>query len=295
MKKIFIPIIIAIVAVAFASCDKIEGPFIEIIQTEDVAVEFPDLDVNSVYRKVLLEEYTGHNCTNCPDGHQKLEQLHEIYGDTLIAIGLHTGTYARPTNSRPHDFRTATGDELMNAYGISAWPTAIINRQHNTGGGLAISNWQNAIQSIDRSKVYAAIQMINQFNPNDSTLKVNVKVTALEDCNNPVYLALYLVEDSIVSPQLHGSETIDNYVHNHVLRGDINGTYGETLTNNGLMYKDESFTYAKSINLKYRSLNPDPANDIHFVQPNIDNCYVVAILFDKTNSEVLQVEKLNVK
>ena len=296
MKKIFIPIVIAFVAVVFACCDKIEGPFYEAIINEDVFVNiFPPLDLNTVYRKVLLEEYTGHSCTNCPDGHQKLEQLHEIYGDTLITIGLHTGAYARPTNSRPHDFRTAAGDALATEYGISAWPTAIVNRQKNSSGGLAISNWQSAIQNVDRSTVSAAIQMVNQFNTTDSTLKVNVKVTVLEDCDNPVYLALYLVEDGIVSPQLYGNETIDDYVHNHVMRGDINGTYGETLTNNGFLYKGETHLYAKSISLKYRSLNPDPANDSHLVQPNIDNCYVVAILYDKINSEVLQVEKMNIR
>ena len=295
MKKIFTPIVIAIAAIFFASCDKIEGPFIEVIHTEDVDVEFPDLNPSSVYRKILLEEYTGHNCSNCPDGHQKLEELHAIYGDTLIAIGLHTGVYARPTTSSPHDFRTPAGDELVNDYGISAWPTAIINRKHNANGGLAVSTWQNTLQDVDRSHVYAAIQMINQFNVSDSSLKINVKVSMLDDYDNPVRLSLFLVEDGIVSRQLNGTEYIDDYVHNHVLRLAINGTYGDQLTSNGILEKGLAYTYGFKTSLKYRDLNPDASNDIHFVQPNPDNCYVVAILFDKANDEVLQVEKLNIK
>ncbi len=295
MKKIFIPIVITIAAIFFASCDKIEGPFIEVIHTEDVDVEFPNLDPSSVYRKILLEEYTGHNCSNCPEGHEKLEFLHDIYGDTLIAIGLHTGSYARPNNSSPHDFRTQAGNELMEDYGISAWPTAIINRKHNDGGGLAMSIWQNALQSVDRSHVYAAIQMINQFNTSDSSLKVNVKVSMLDDYNYPVRLALFLVEDGIVSRQLKGSEFIEDYVHNHVLRNALNGTYGDMLTSNGILEKGLAYTYGFKTSLKYRDLNPDASNDIHFVQPNPDNCYIVAILFDKANDEVLQVEKLNIK
>lgn len=295
MKKIFIPIVITIAAIFFASCDKIEGPFIEVIHTEDVDVEFPDLDPSNVYRKILLEEYTGHNCSNCPDGHRKLEEILETYGDTLIAIGLHTGVYARPNNSSPHDFRTPAGDELMNDYVISAWPTAIINRKHNAGGGLAVSVWENAVQNVDRSHVYAAIQMINQFNTSDSSLKVNVKVSMLNDYDNPVRLSLFLVEDGIVSRQLKGSEYIEDYVHNHVLRNALNGTYGEQLTVNGILEKGMAYTYGCKVSLKYRDLNPDSSNDIHFVQPNPDNCYVVAILFDKANDEILQIEKLNVK
>lgn len=295
MKKIFIPIIIAIVAVAFASCDKIEGPFFEIVQTEDVTVEFPDLDLNSVYRKMLIEEYTGHNCTNCPDGHQKLEELHERYGDTLVAIGFHTGVYARPTSSNPHDFRTTAGDDLMNDYGISAWPTAIVNRQHNASGGLALSSWQSTLQSIDRSNVYAAIQMINQFNDADSSLKVNVKVSMINEYPNAVRLALYLVEDGIISGQLDGSNFIADYEHNHVMRGALNGTYGDMLTTDGILEKGVAYTYGYKYSMKFRDLNPDAANDTHFVQPNPANCYVVAILFDKANDEVLQVEKVNVK
>ena len=99
MKKIFVSIIV-LTAILFFSCDRIEGPYMVPSENEPVTVTFPDLDVNSVYRKVLIEEFTGHRCMNCPTGHQKLEELHERFGDTLVAVGMHVGSLAAPSATR---------------------------------------------------------------------------------------------------------------------------------------------------------------------------------------------------
>ena len=96
MKKINLIVTLAILLCAFVSCDKIEGPYITPDESVETNVEFPDIDPNNVFRKVLIEEYTGHRCTNCPDGHRELASLHERYGDTLVAIGIHAGTFALP-------------------------------------------------------------------------------------------------------------------------------------------------------------------------------------------------------
>jgi len=109
MKK---TIIIILICTLLFSCDKIDGPFAEISNELEVTAEFPSLDLSTVYRKILFEEYTGHLCTNCPTGHQKLEELIEIYGDTLIPICIHAGDFAKPTNELPEDFRTNAGTQF---------------------------------------------------------------------------------------------------------------------------------------------------------------------------------------
>lgn len=280
MKKI--TILFAFIAAILASCDKIEGPYLVINDQEVVTVEFPTLIPDAVYRKVLIEEFTGHRCPNCPNGHEKLEELHGIFGDTLIPIAYHVTTLASPTPEFPNDFRTDVGNEWVNVYSIDGIPSAIINRGFEAGG-WGPTRWQTKINAVDRSQVYAAIQLINQYNiPREGVLKVNAKVTMLQNYDQPLRLSLFLVEDSIVSPQLKGNETIEDYVHNHMMRAGINGIYGVTLTSDGILHKDEAYTYAKTIDFTGKSWNPD-------------NCSVVAILYDKDNYEVLQVERLNVK
>lgn len=282
MKKIALLLIIA--ASILVSCDKIEGPYYVLIHHEDVDVEFPDLDTSTVYKKVLIEEFTGHRCTNCPAGHTKLSELHQQYGDTLVMVGIHATTLAKPSSKMPYDFRTDEGTELTDFYGISAIPCAIINRQLHPGG-WGVSEWQSQIQNYVHHTPSAAIQMINQFNkPSQNNLKANIKVTMLEDYVSTVKLALLLVEDGVVKPQMLADGSIDsNYVHSHVLRAFINGTYGDYLTETGRLYKGEAYTYAYSID--FSGHDWDPAK-----------CSVVAILYDASFGEggVLQVESIPV-
>ncbi|MCQ2284224.1 MAG: Omp28 family outer membrane lipoprotein [Bacteroidales bacterium] len=279
MKKL---ILLITVATLFVACDKIEGPYAVPDQVDAVTIVFPPLDPTTVYRKVLIEEYTGHRCPNCPGGHQQLETLHGIFGDTLIPVAIHATTLAAPNPEFPNDFRTEAGNELANFYSIDGIPAAIINRGFEAGG-WGPARWQSKINAVDRSHVYAAIQLMNQYNmPSPNILKVNAKVTMLEDYAEPLRLSLFLVEDGVVSPQINGTEVIPDYVHNHMLRTAINGVYGDFLAPNGILEKGNAYTYGYSIDFNGKNWNPD-------------NCFVIAILYDKENNEVLQVERLKVR
>lgn len=282
MKKIFITFVAVLgLACLFNQCDKIEGPYYEVYENEDVTVEFPVLNPKDVYRKVLIEEFTGHRCTNCPAGHQILDQLHQQYGDTLVAMGIHFGTLAKPVgNLYSYDFRTSVGSTIGEDYGIDAIPSAIVNMQY-VQGGWPRDQWATVIRNVDRSKVVAAIQLINEYNAEKQILKANAKVTLLNDYQNPLQLAFYLLEDGIVKPQKDGNQDVEDYVHNHVLRAALNGSYGMIL-NDGVPFNvGESVTYASSIDMSGTDWNPQ-------------HCYVVAVLFNPTAREVVQVEKLDV-
>lgn len=268
-------------ACLFSKCDKIEGPYYEIMNNEDVTVVFPDLDPSNVYRKMLIEEFTGHRCTNCPQGHQTLESLHQQYGDTLITVGIHFGSLAKPLGETfSYDFRTEVGNAIGEEYGIDAIPKAIVNQSYKEGG-WSRDQWATVLKEVDRSKVYAAIQLINEYDEENMTLKVNAKVTMLDEVPNPVKLAFYLVEDGIVKPQKDGNQDVLDYVHNHVLRASLNGTHGVDLNGGSPIQIYDYDVYAVSIDMSETDWVPE-------------NCYVVAVLSDKSNMEVLQVEKLDV-
>lgn len=269
-------------ALLFTTCDKIEEPFYIIPDVEDVTVTFPELDPSTVYRKILFEEFTGHRCTNCPDGHQKLEELQERYGDTLVAVGIHFGALAKPVGETfSYDFRTEAGNEIGEAYAIDAIPAAIVNR-NDKEGGWPRSQWLSVVPSVDRSQVFAAIQMINEYDEASKVLKANVKVTMLNNYNNSLNLVLMLIEDGIVKPQKDGDHDVLDYVHNHVLRTSLTDPFGFALHNGSAFWMaGNEETYASSINFSDKDWNPA-------------NCSVVAFLLDPINLEVLQVEKLEV-
>lgn len=253
-------------------------------QQESVDVIFPDMDYDTVYRKILFDEYTGHMCSGCPNGHTTLEQLLNQYGDTLVAVGIHANYFAGlgvGANAEifSYDFRTEAGEQLFIDHGLNTNPAAIINRS-----GTPIYNvmsWSIGVQNADRS-IHAAIQIINQYNENTNKLKVNTKTTFLEDYDQPVQLSLLLIEDNIIKPQQVGTHVEEEYVHNHVLRAGINGTYGEYISPGGMVTSYEDYYYGYSIDFTDHDWVPE-------------NCSVVAILLDATSREVLQVEKTKVK
>lgn len=281
MKKTFLVIAILLlsaVAVMF-SCDRIEGEYYNVINNEDVDVAFPDLDPSSVYRKMLIDEFTGHYCVNCPQGHETLENLHQRYGDTLVMIGIHYGTLAKPMGTTfTYDFRTDVGTEIGNHYQINGIPVAIVNREFKAQGYLR-EEWASAVAAIDRSKVPVALQMINQHNASSKKLKANVKVTFLEDYASPLTLLLYVIEDNVIKPQKNGTETIMEYNHKHVLRAAFGPTTDGYVVNASAASAGESITYASTL-------------DYSGTDWNAENCSVVAVLFDKDKSEVVQVEQL---
>lgn len=283
MKKITTVVCALVVACCLlAGCDKIEGDYYEIVTQEDVTVTFPDINPATVYRKMLVEEFTGHRCTNCPQGHQILENLHQQYGDTLVTVGIHYGALAKPSGSLfSYDFRTEAGDEIGDAYVIDAIPAAIMNRNDKTGGWMR-DQWANVIRDIDRSQVPAAVQLINEYNPDNMTLKANVKVTLLQNYTNPLRIVIFLLEDGIVKPQKDGSQDIEDYVHNHVLRAALTDPFGFSLANNKLDWSSrDTETYAVSIKMADTDWTPE-------------NCSVVAFLYDPINNDVLQVETATV-
>ena len=276
MKKTFLFIAITL---AFVACNKIEGPYLVQSQQEAVDVVFPELDPSTVYRKILFDEYTGHTCIGCPEGHVILEQLQAQYGDTLVAVGIHANWFAEPESGVfSYDFRTPTGEQLYLDYHIANNPQAIVNRSTDP---LDKPAWISAVQSADRTK-YAAIQIINQYDAAAKKMKINTKTTMLEDFGQATQLSLLLVENNIIKPQKFSDHVDTFYVHNHVLRAGINGNYGEFLTPDGILEKDSSYLYGYSLDFNGTDWNPD-------------NCSVIAILLDQQDKKVLQVEKMAVK
>lgn len=280
MNKITLCTVFACFALFFAGCDKIEGDIYQIVQNEEVTVTFPDINPNEVYRKILIEEFTGHMCNNCPQGHEVLHDLLNQYGDTLVAVGIHCTPLARPFGSVfSYDFRTEAGDQICNAYSIETIPSAIVNRIQKDGGWPR-EQWASVVRNVDRSKVYAAVQLINEYDVASKTLKANAKVTALDEFDHQLRLILFVLEDGIVKPQKDGSQDIEDYVHNHVLRYALTDPYGFPFGRDAWQNGD-SETYAASVSFDGHDWAPE-------------NCYVVAALYDPTLSEILQVEKVNV-
>ena len=84
----------------------------------------------SAERNVLIEDFTGQRCVNCPAATKKIEELHSQYGDRIIPVAIHSGPFAhRSTMSSPLlSLGTATGDGFYRNRGGEAQPGVAVDR-----------------------------------------------------------------------------------------------------------------------------------------------------------------------
>lgn len=274
IKFFFLTVLCAFIVM---SCDKIEGPYIVQDNAVSTDVVFPTLDKSTVFQKFLIEEYTGTQCTNCPEqGHRPLANLLVAYGDTLVPVCVHVGVYAVPTTNYPYDFRTEYGDKLKADFSIGTLPCAVIHRtKYNGSYSVKSPEWNDALASLDRTSAPAAIQMINTFK--DNKLTVNTKTTMLSEISDKLVLMVLLTEDNVVAPQLDGADRVEDYQHQHVLRSTLTGNDGTALTPSGVTEKDSA--YVKSYLLDFAGKDWKK-----------ENCKVVAFIYNAETLEIVQVE-----
>jgi hypothetical protein len=274
LKRFFALSVLLLAGLLLGGCDIIEEPFMTSPDDEQPTGE--------VVRKVLLEEFTGHQCPNCPEGAQEAADLKAFFGDRLVIMSIHAGFFARTT--APYflaDYRTPAGNEINAFFGISYNPVGMVNRKEYSGSRiLSSSAWGGAISQVLEQDPQAGIEISLSFESGSRQLNVAVKSTALENIQGPLYLAAFLLEDNIMSPQQTNDPQYpngiqENYNHMHVLRTGINGTWGEVLSENGAM--------ANQVFMKNYSLVLDPSWKESF-------CSVVAFIYSGTNLEVIQVE-----
>src|SRR6185503_2892836 len=117
MKTLRIPILIlAGLFLVWASCEKIDKPYIEgshiVDTTHTSTADTFFTDTTPQPRIVLLEDYTGHKCGNCPSAATKAAELKTLYGDKVVVMALHVGDFAKTSGTIfSYDFRTVPGTE----------------------------------------------------------------------------------------------------------------------------------------------------------------------------------------
>lgn len=291
MKSIY-SICFLLFCLIIQSCDKVKGPYIEKKETPiDTSVcpapVFPAVTAHS--KRILIEDFTGHKCGNCPRAHETLASLKQIYGDRIISYAVHVGYFAQPEtagNKYLYDFRSTTGNEIDGVYQADAagLPQGMINRIKVNGSTLiSHDNWSSVVQQMTNLPVDIDMQMMNYFDDVDYSMCTHVKTTFLSGYNKSLKLVLFIVEDSIKNWQKDyqaNPSDIPNYWHRHVLRSSLNSTWGDVLVNSPVV-KDSAIV--KSFHYHLNS------------NWNANRCSIVAYIYDDVTKEVLQVVEEKVK
>lgn len=260
LKNIFLGVATAAMAMAAASCSNIdEGDRLIYVKPAEVG------------RAVLIEDLTGQRCINCPTGTDIINGIIETYGeDNVIAVGIHCGPLGFAGNSKRVGLMTDTGVEYYKHWANGTnlgQPSAIFNRKKGKGPIDNLNNWAAEVGLIISEKANLSVNIANAYDAKTRTLTTKVGAFGVNGTVSGK-LQVWIVEDGIKAMQLMPDGSANQeYIHNHVFRAAVNGTWGEDIT-----VKEGETT----------------SNDYSYVLPetwNADNISVVAFVYNGNGVE----------
>lgn len=232
-----------IAAFLFASCDEIEQPYLRdgnvIIDTSACPVpDFPALP-NPV-QKVLLEDFTGHTCVNCPGAAEIAHDLIEQHGGNLILMTIHAGWFAQ-TGDAPYDtdLTCEDGTAIDNFFevGLQGNPNGMINRMgYDQEHVIGPANWASKVDEGLAETPVIILQLITEYDSTERKLCTHARASFLEEMQEDLNIAVFITESGIISAQKNNDPLVGptpdilDYEHSHVLRDGIAGAWGNALT-----------------------------------------------------------------
>jgi len=291
MKTIISIILVAFIAIGIHSCDKVKNP--TIVKATAVGSTF-DTVTNAGranFKKVLLEDYTGHKCPNCPAAAIVAKNLHDKYQDTLVVIAVHAGFFTWTNLKYPTSYTTTAGNDWDGPSGFDISntrgnPNGMVNRKVFPGFLLIHKEtfWPSTVPLAKKDPLLVKIDLKSMYDWSARALNVETKLTFLANYTNNVKLNLVLTEDSIIGPQEDNTKTpthVEDYEFEHMLRADLNGSWGEVAK-----VAPISALSTATINTTNFAVD-DKFNDRHLT--------LIAFVYDEVTREILQVEKVKIR
>jgi len=218
MKKTYHHLLAAACAVlTLAACDNVEP--------KDRATYVAPPPVS---RAVLIQDFTGQRCVNCPKATEEIHSLQEEFGDTtVIAVAIHSGPFGKTVKGEPTPLYTSTGDEYFNYWGLESQPIGVIDYLY----AVEYTDWGAGIRYELQQESPISLTVENTYDEATSSVSIDVQVIGLDASGVSGKVQVWLLEDSIIDYQLMpDGSTDEHYVHNHVFRTSVNDAWGDNLS-----------------------------------------------------------------
>ena len=197
----------------------------------------------------LVEQFTSTGCTWCPTGSRALQALCDMRGD-IAWVGIHE-LFSSPTDP----FATAQTDSIERYEHCTGYPLGSFDRAPGveeegevcgvlsytsaTGGAQVFNNF---LESINDAPAWASIDINSTFDSQTRKAEIIVSGELVPDFDERMgtdaKLTVYITEDELVAAQIDQGTTINDYVHNNVLRLVPGGVRGVRINKDGNTYKN---------------------------------------------------------
>lgn len=240
------------------------------IEPEDRLQSIPPLAESQIRRNVLIEDFTGQHCPNCPTAATVIEQQEALYGSHVVCVSIHSGGTSLGTR-----LRTTYGQERFLLLGDASLPQPAVQVDRCSEiltGGPGVTNGLSPIlrNRLQRTTTIALSDFQAEKTGEDQyTLSLN----AMSTINENIDLQIWVTEDNIISDQSMPDGSVNkNYLHQNVLRATATPNDG--------------------IRLNLKAGTPQPVSQELTTKSNwkTENIRLVVIA-SRPSGEVLQVER----
>ena len=248
------------------------------VYTVTVIVEGGEIEPTG--KTVLIKDFTGARCVNCPAAAEYAHNLqHQLDEDHIFIMSVHAGYLAQPIGSFPN-FLTEEGTEWYNNHDSN--PLFAVDHVALTDGNTFNEGQIDApvTAALEEEQTFEIV-VDRQFEEASRHLQVNVQAIALVDIDGEFYITACLVEDHITGWQTTPAGVDKEYDFRNVFRGTLNGAYGEAFEDYHVDPDDTFFfSYSTEINADY----------------NADECYLMVYVYDKRQGDkILQTAVKKIK
>ena len=231
-------------------------------------------------RTLLIMEFTGNNCKNCPNGASMVDEIKADDGNgRVISVGLHpygdintNPVFSKYTMPELQDLRSDAATAMYDYYKPSGFPSAIFNGLASSMSG-SIPEWmQKASEALAQSAAMS-ISATTDYDAESRKLTVDYAIDFGNTVTKKLSATVWLVENKIMGTQTmpDGKLNLD-YEHNHVLRASLNGNWGEAIGD--VFDSDSEVRKSASMTLDEKWV--------------AENCQVVVFVYADDNKEVEQ-------
>ena len=228
-------------------------------------------------KTVLIKDFTGARCVNCPAAAEHAHNLqHQLSEDHIFVMSVHAGYLAQPMGQFP-DFLTDEGTEWYNNHDSN--PLFAVDHVALTEGNTLNETQIDApVAAALNEEQSFEIVVRPSYDEASRQLQVNIQALAWSDMDGPFNITVCLVEDHIIGWQTTPSGVNREYDFRNVFRGTLNGANGEAFGITHVEANESShFNYSTEINADY----------------NADECYLM--VYVSQGDQILQTAVKKIK
>ncbi len=235
MRNLFFYCLLPIAYCLLPSCKEV-GPDINLKNNQNVISDTTYIEspvASPELKNVILEEFTGVRCPNCPQGHQTLAAIKTANPGRAFSVSFH------PVNSLGYHYEFSTdtfenndAQTLFDELGQRGFePVAAINRIPFNANSVLFDRNVWATNTTAQLLLTTPVNIVldKNYNSSNRELTITVELHYTENVAEKNKLTVLLSESNIISAQLNGSVIDTFYTHNDVQRAFVSDIRGDLI------------------------------------------------------------------